>query len=154
MHNNPEKLSTCGVHDSGAARAKWVIRGRSDASKSFTRSEASESGHCWTWAATDSFRYFHETGAESLQSIIWAPAAGCLEDADGTGSRALRARGVDPLPLADSSIDVVFAGNVIEHFVNFIKPFSRIETGADPADGWSWIQKRGGFEDAAEDPGV
>src|ERR1051325_4878449 len=67
-------------------------------------------------------RYFHEIGAKVIS--VDPPGSDALKILMNLGIKGYYALiGVNPLPLADSSVDVVFAGNVIEHLPTSPKSF-------------------------------
>src|ERR1035441_10012471 len=70
-------------------------------------------------------RYFHEAGAEVIS--VDYPSTGGLDALKVLLDQGIKGHylqvGVEPLPLADNSVDVVFAGNIIEHLPNSPKSF-------------------------------
>jgi SAM-dependent methyltransferase len=70
-------------------------------------------------------RYFHEIGAQVIS--VDCPGTGgqdALKALMDLGIKGHYAQvGVEPLPLAENSVDVVFAGNVIEHLPISPRPF-------------------------------
>ena len=70
-------------------------------------------------------RYFHEIGAQVI-SVDWPGTGGfdALKALMDLGIKGHYAQvGVDALPLADNSVDVIFAGNVVEHLPISPRPF-------------------------------
>jgi SAM-dependent methyltransferase len=70
-------------------------------------------------------RYFHELGAKVVS--VDYPATGGFDALKALIDIGIEGHyvqvGIDPLPLADDSVDLVFVGNVIEHQPNSPKPF-------------------------------